>query len=64
MCSFKGYYNGSGFSVFVPKQYLRWPQSTEIGITVRPSYILLGYKDPEGLETLKRRVSQRAPGSP
>ena len=32
--------------VHVPKQYTLWPQSTYIGTTLRPKYILFGYMDP------------------
>ena len=31
--------------VHVPKKYILWPQSIEIGITLRPKYILFGYMD-------------------
>ena len=35
--------------VHVPKWYILWPQSTHIGTTLRPTYILFGYMDPQGV---------------
>ena len=32
--------------VHVPKYYILWPQSTYIGTTSMPKYILFGYMDP------------------
>ena len=34
------------FRVHVPKHIFLWPQSTWIGTTLRPKYVLYGYKDP------------------
>ena len=42
------------FKEYTPKgpcthiAYIHWPQSTYIGTTVRPKYILFGYMHPEG----------------
>ena len=31
-----------------PNSLIHWPQSTYIGTTLRPKYILVGYMDPLG----------------
>ena len=36
--------------IHVPKEYILWPQSTNIETTLRLKYILFGYMDPLGLQ--------------
>ena len=33
--------------------YIHWPQSTYIGTTLRPKYILFGYMDPQGNSSIR-----------
>ena len=37
----------------VPK-YILWPQTTYVGTTLRPKYILVGHGDPQGYFNLKQ----------